>query len=252
MIADALRLSAGTLSAIPVPAPRRVDREVGGWAMLFAPVAVIPLAVLAAAIGWAVTQWASPLAAAVVTVGLLALGTRAMHWDGLCDTADALTASYDPDRSLEVLKSGTSGPAGVVTAILVAATQVLGVAVLLAHGWRGAVVVGVVVCVSRLSVPATAARGVRPAREAGLGSTFAETTSPGVVAALVLAGTAGLAGAVTLIDLPLWRAVIAVAAMALVVAVVVVRCIRRMTGVTGDTFGSGIELAFATLVLALS
>lgn len=252
MIGDGLRLSAGTLTAIPVPAPRRVDRTIAGLAMLAAPVAVLPLAAIAALIGWLVSSWSSPAMGAVIVVAVLALGTRAMHWDGLADTADALTASYDPDRSLEVLKSGTSGPAGVVTAVLVIGVQVLGAAVLLTHEWRGAVTLGVVVCVSRLSVPTTATRGFGPARDSGLGAVFCETTPPFAVAALWLAGAAVLAASMALIDLAWWRSLIALAIMLSIVLVIVLRCIRRMTGVTGDTFGAGIELSFAALLFALT
>lgn len=252
MIGDALRLSVGTLSAVPVPPPRRVDRRIAGLAMLFAPAAVVPLAVLAAGIGWVTALWSSPVVAAILAIGVLALGTRAMHWDGLADTADALTASYDADRSLEVLKSGVSGPAGVITIVLVGAAQIAGATALFAHGWRGTVALGVVVCASRLVVPLTAARGIRPARDAGLGATFAESTAPWVVVASWVIGLAALAGAVVLAGGDWWRGVVAGAAALAVVGVVLVRSIRRMTGVTGDTFGAAIELSFAVLLISLT
>ena len=43
MNADGLRLSVGTLTAIPVAAPSRIDRDVARSAMILAPLAVLPI-----------------------------------------------------------------------------------------------------------------------------------------------------------------------------------------------------------------
>jgi adenosylcobinamide-GDP ribazoletransferase len=45
---------------------------------------------------------------------------------------------------------------------------------------------------------------------------------------------------------------VAVGLAALVVVLLVVRAVRRFGGVTGDVFGAAIELALATLLLALA
>src|SRR3546814_19382669 len=49
-----------------------------------------------------------PLAVGLLTVGALAAGSRALHWDGLSATVDGLAASYDMERSIAVIRSGTS------------------------------------------------------------------------------------------------------------------------------------------------
>ena len=110
---DAWRLAAGTLTAIPVGAPRRVDRRTAALAMVLAPLAVLPLAAVVGLVVWAGHRSeVSALGVGVTAVAFLALGSRALHLDGLADTADGLTASYDRERSLAVMRSGAAGPAG--------------------------------------------------------------------------------------------------------------------------------------------
>src|SRR5690606_4995805 len=124
-------------------------------AVLLAPLAVLPLgaAVLAVGVLGRITG-PSLLVLAFLAVGVLALGTRVFHWDGLSDTADGLTASYDPERSLQVMKSGTSGPAGVLATVVVAGLQVAGFAALLGSP-EGTILAGVLVCLSRLALTLT-------------------------------------------------------------------------------------------------
>jgi len=57
MLGDAARLAVGTLTAVRVRAPRRVDARVAGTAMLLAPLAVLPLAAAAAGVVAAGQDW---------------------------------------------------------------------------------------------------------------------------------------------------------------------------------------------------
>jgi len=245
MILDAWRLSAGTLTALPWGAPRVVGPAVGRWAMLLGPLAVLPLAALVAGTGLAGGELGlPPLAVGLLAVGVLALGTRVLHWDGLSDVADGLTASYDRERSLAVMKSGTSGPAGVVAVVLVAGLQVAGLTPLLAD-WQGCLTAGVAVCVSRCALATVCARRVPSARPDGLGATVAGTV-PVAVAVLwwLLAATAlGVVAG--------WRGPVAVAVAAVVVVVLVMRTTARFGGMTGDVLGAAVELSFAALVVTL-
>lgn len=59
------------------------------------------------------------LVMALLAVGAAVLGNRAFHLDGLSDTVDGYAASFDAQRSLAVMKTGTSGPAGVAATVLV-------------------------------------------------------------------------------------------------------------------------------------
>ena len=74
LLRDASLLAAGTLTAVRVPPPSRVDRSVAGVAMVLAPPAVLPLAA-AAALVVLVAGWIDlpPLATAYVVLLVLAL-----------------------------------------------------------------------------------------------------------------------------------------------------------------------------------
>lgn len=249
---DAWRLSVGTLTAIRVAAPTHVDRRTAGRAMLLAPLAVAPLGLLVAVIGWGGTQAGlPPLVVGFLAIGSLAAGSRALHWDGLADVADGLSASYDADRSLAVMKSGTSGPAGVVAVVVVLGTQVSATGSLLA-GTRGAVLVGFLVCVSRVALTITCLAGVPAARRDGLGQPHAGAVArPAAATGWVLA-TVLTAGVVAWAGLDWWRGAVAVALAGLAVLALVRRTTRRFGGVTGDVFGAAIELSLATLLVAVS
>ncbi len=246
---DAWLLATGTLTAVRVPAPGRVDRSVAGLAMVLAPLAVLPLAVAASLVVLAGDRIdLPPLATAYVVVLALALGTRAFHWDGLADTADGLTASYSPERSLEVMRTGPVGPAGVVAVVLVAGLQAAGLSAVLRHehAWWA---VGLLVCASRACLALACVRGVPPARAEGLGAThIGAVPIVGAVAALVAAAVAaGLAG---LALGSLWPTLVGLVVMVGAVVALLLRCVRRLGGITGDVLGATVEISFAVLVLA--
>jgi adenosylcobinamide-GDP ribazoletransferase len=247
---SAFRLAVGTLTAVPVPPPTTVDRSTSRAAMLLAPLAVVPLAAAVLVMGETGRRLDLPLlATALLAVGALAAGTRALHWDGLSDVADGLTASYEKERSLSVMKSGTSGPAGVVATVLVLGLQVAALAPLLGTA-RGTVLAGACVCASRCALTITCARGVPPARTDGLGVGYTGTVPVAAALASWVVATAVLAALATWAGVGTARMVVGCALAVLVVGALVRRAVRRFGGVTGDVFGAAIELSFATLLLA--
>ncbi|MFT3873003.1 MAG: adenosylcobinamide-GDP ribazoletransferase [Nocardioides sp.] len=249
---DSWRLAVGTLTALPVRPPAAVDRAVARGAILLAPLAILPVAALAVGVGLGVRGWtSSPLLAAVLMVGVLAWGTRALHWDGLSDVADGLAASYDRERSLTVMRSGSSGPAGTVTVLIVAGIQIAALAAL-CDTWRGAALGAVGVCVARGALTVCCARGVPGARQDGLAVTFVETVPRIWVAAVWLVGAAVLSGAAGWSGVPWWHGAVA-AALGLTAGAVVVRvAVRRLGGVTGDVFGAAVELSAAAILVGLA
>jgi adenosylcobinamide-GDP ribazoletransferase len=230
-VSDGWRLATGTLTALPVRAPTHVDRSTARRAMLLAPLAALPLGLLVAAVVWLGGLVPVPdLAVAAVAVGLLAAGSRALHWDGLSDVADGLTASYDRERSLAVMKTGTSGPAGTVAVMVVLVTQVAALAAYVGT-WAGALAAGLLVCLSRCALWIVCCTRVPPAREDGLGLLYTRTVPVpvAVCGGLLLSIVGGL-----------------------VVLLLVRRTTHRFGGVTGDVMGAAIELALASTLLAWS
>jgi adenosylcobinamide-GDP ribazoletransferase len=252
---DAWRLAVGTLTSVPVRPPRLVDRRRAGLAMVLAPLAALPLGLAALAIVAGGDALGLPtLVVALLAVGAVALGNRGLHLDGLSDVADGLAASYERERSLAVMKTGTSGPAGTVAVVLVLGLQVAGLTGDLAEaaGWRAGLLAGLVVCASRVALPLCCARGLRPARPDGLGRTYTQTVPPVVVAVVGVLAAAALAPAAAAAGLDWWRGPLALAVALLAVAVLLARTVRRFGGVTGDVFGACVETALAALLVSLS
>jgi adenosylcobinamide-GDP ribazoletransferase len=245
-----LRLSIGMLTALRVPAVMKVTPPTATGALLLAPVAVLPLGLLVGVVLWLGGRLDLPaLAVALVALGLLAAGSRALHLDGLSDVADGLTSSYDRERSLAVMKSGTAGPAGVAALVLVLGAQAAALVAFVPwqdDGLRQPVVAGLVVCASRAALWITCCTLVPAAREDGLGVTFTRR----VPAPVAVIGWAGLAALAALVD-PV-RGLVTVGVAALVVVALTAHAVRRFGGVTGDVFGAGIELSLAVLLIGLA
>jgi len=252
MTADGLRLALGTFTAIPVPAPRRITRATARAAMILASFATLPIGAAAALVAW-LGGWAGvpDLVTAAVLVGVVALGSRGLHLDGLADTADGLAASYDRAKALEIMRRGNTGPNGAVALVIVIIIQIAAAAAVLGRPW-GAVALGGLVCLSRVSLMITCAAGTTAARPDGLGAAVAgvvprATTGIGV---MVAAGLACLLMAIT--GSPWWLGIIAVVVSGATAVLLVLRCSRRFGGITGDVLGAGIELSLAALLIVAS
>jgi adenosylcobinamide-GDP ribazoletransferase len=271
----------GTLTALPVPAPTSVDRRTAGTAMLLAPlgglVLAVPLVLLA-------SLDAAPLLVAALVVAGLALLTRALHLDGLADTADGLGSGRRGAEALAVMRQSDIGPFGVVTLLLALVVQVVALASLQAVGLGPATVLAALV-VSRGVLPLLCTSWFPPARADGLGSAVAGTVPRGAaVASLLVAALVAVLAALALVELApgapgqlvvpddtavivvpgrwfadaadpsvVTGAVLLAAAAAVVIALLLARrCVRRFGGVTGDVYGACVELGFTTLLVVLA
>jgi adenosylcobinamide-GDP ribazoletransferase len=150
-VRDAVRLAFGTLTILPVQAPRTVDRRTAGRAMVLAPVVGLVLAAAAVA-AQSVLDGSPPLLTAVLLIGLLAVLTRGIHLDGLADTADGIGSGGRSQEALAVMRRSDIGPFGVLTLVLVLLLQVAALAELLSRH-TGAVQLTVALVVSRLVLP---------------------------------------------------------------------------------------------------
>lgn len=242
---DALAMAVGTLTAWPVAPPTRVDARVAGRAMLLAPLTQLPLlvlAALAAALWLALGGPESVLAVLLLTAA--ALSTRAMHLDGLADTADGLSASYDRARALAVMKSSDVGPSGVCALVLGLGVQGTALAALAGAGELG--LAAVALLTSRQVLAGACHRAVPPLSGSGLGRTVAGTVSTRQAvgsAALLLLVSVPLAGA-------WWAGPLVVLAGWGAAAVTVRHAVHRLGGINGDVLGAAIEIGLAGALAA--
>jgi len=183
-------------------------------------------------------------------VGGLALGNRALHLDGLADTADGFGSGWTAERSLMVMRRGDVGPMGVVTLIMVLGLQAVAIGELI-QGVPGALLVGAAICCSRAALCLTCIRGVPAARSDGLGVAVAGSVPLTAAAGCWLAVLLIMSGAAWLSGHSPVSGVLATVAAAAAVGVLVYRCVRRLGGVTGDVMGAAIEIAFTVMIILM-
>ena len=175
---DALRLSVGTLTVVPSGAIAEIDRRTAARAMIIAPLAVLPLAAAVAAVGW--LGWLPGLPALAVglfMVGGLALGSRALHLDGLADTVDGFGSGWTAERSLMVMRRGDVGPMGAVALIVYRLAGSLDRRA--CSGLSGALLVGAAICCSRAALTLTCYGACLPLAMTALGRCCEFGTPPG-------------------------------------------------------------------------
>ena len=242
---DGLKLAFGTLTAIAVPAPSQIDRRVAGRAMTLAPLTQLPWVAVLLLWGWTVRQLPlPPLLAAATTLVALTLATRGMHLDGLADTSDGLSASYDRLKALDVMHRGNIGPSGVAAVVLVLLVDAGALAFLLTTA-SGVVLVCLSLIASRQLLAWACSSRVPSARHDGLGATVAGTVPPLMVAAgfILLLGVSAVATGWS--GPSWWTGPVATCSAALGGVAVIRRATGRFGGITGDVLGAVIEVSFA-------
>ena len=243
---DALRLAIGTLTRLPVPAPRQVNRRTAGQAMCLAPLVGLVLAAICG-LPLLITRDRHVIALliAIVSFALLAWATRALHLDGLADTADALGSGKPAATALEIARKSDIGPFGVITLIFTLLLQIAAVASLPdAHDAYFAFVIAIVT--SRVALTWACTRMWPAARPDGLGAVVAATVPLLVAIAWTIIVIAvawilvGIAGSVSVV----------LGVLAGIVLLVIAR--RRLGGITGDVLGATIEVTTAATLVVLS
>lgn len=241
-----LALAVTFLTAVPLPDSGAVAPADLWASMAFYPLVGLLMGLAAwgayAALLYAVT----PLVAAALVIVGIELASRALHLDGLMDTADGYLSGAPRERALEIMKDSRVGAMGVFAAIAVMVVKVSALASLARPGAALGLVIGL--SAARL-LPALDVRFFAYARREGTGAAFAgagTTNGPVVVAAACAVAVAlavgalssgGVRGTFLALDLA-----VAVVAVTLCVQALVG---RRLGGLTGDVYGLGIELAEA-------
>lgn len=251
LVLDGWRLALGTLTILPVRPPGRVDRGTARTAALLAPVAFAPVGLSVGVVGWASSVVLPDAVVALLVVGLIAWLTRAIHLDGLADTADGLGSGRPPARALEIMRRGDVGPMGVVVLIVVLGLQVTAGTALLGRPW-GWLAFALGLCAGRGALVVAARRGVPAARPDGLGAVFASSV-PVAAAAGVWLGLAGaLAASAWLTGAAWWLGVLAAVVGVGVAAYLVRAATRRLGGITGDVLGAAVELTATGVLVVLA
>ncbi|MFC4561567.1 adenosylcobinamide-GDP ribazoletransferase [Nocardiopsis mangrovi] len=253
-VADGARLALGTLTVIPVRV-ERVDRTTAGWAMSLAPAAGLLLGAVAGAVLLLTGLTAmSPLLAAALAVGALALLTRGLHLDGLADLADGLGSARPAGEALDIMKRSDIGPFGVVTLVLVVLIQVVALGDIAATSPAAAIGAIVVAAMSgRLAITWSCTPKTPSAREEGLGALVAGT----VPQRAAIATTVVVTLLATLVGLPhgitfALSCAVALGAAQLTAAALRWHAARRLGGITGDVLGALSETATTTALVALA
>lgn len=242
---DWMRLGIGTLTRLPVPAPRHVDRGVARWAISAAPIIGVALALVCGVPLLLPTGGPAGFVAAVLVITLLAWATRALHLDGLADTADALGSGRPGPQALEIARKSDIGPFGVVSLVFVLLLQAGSLAACASRG-QGYAALLVAVVTSRVALSWACGRGVPAARPDGLGAAVAGTVPRIVCAAWAIIAAAA---AYAVLGAPGASSVI----MALIFAVVVIIVARRrLGGVTGDVLGAVVEVSTTCALVAIA
>jgi cobalamin 5'-phosphate synthase/cobalamin synthase len=241
-----LTLAVTFLTAARLPDPGAEVAPTELWASM----GLYPLVGLAMGlVGWgayALLLYAvTPLVAAALVIVGLELSSRALHLDGLMDTADGYLSGAPRERALEIMKDSRVGAMGVFAAIAVMIVKVSALASLARPGAALGLLIGLS---AARALPALDVRLFAYARREGTGAAFAGagTTDGPVVTALVFATVAAIAVGVLAhggVGAPLGL-LLAGAAVALALGVQVLVG-RRLGGLTGDVYGLGIELVEA-------
>lgn len=236
---DGLLLGIGTLTRLPVPPPRSVDRRSAGMAMSLAPLIALALGAVCALPLLLPVEGNVRLLAAALAITALAWCTRALHLDGLADTVDALGSGRPADQALEIARRSDIGPFGVVALVLALLIDVIACSALSYL----AAVLALVISRTALSWGCAIVRAARPD---GLGAVVARTVPTWAALAWSIVVIAacwlilGIEGAIAAL------AGLAAGGLMLMIAR------RRLGGITGDVLGAVIELAFAAALIAMA
>jgi adenosylcobinamide-GDP ribazoletransferase len=197
---------------------------------------------LVAAGAYATARLALPaVVAGALTVGVTTFLTRALHEDGLADTADALGGGWNREERLAILKDPVHGTYGVLALILSVVLRVTAIGAL--GAWAA---LGVLPAAHALSRAASVALlgWVGPATIDGLGATYSSSVTRSRARALY-----GIGSAIGLVSLGVWGLPAAILA-GLAAAMTAWLGVRMLGGITGDVLGAA-QQAGEILVLLL-
>lgn len=242
---QSLGVAVGTLTALPVSAAWPQDGRTD--APGYYPVVGILLGGVGALSAYLLVEAGAlrvgSLAVAAAVVGVWAVATRLLHWDGLADVADAYLAPERADR-LSIMRDSSIGAFGAFAVAFVLLLQVASLAGLVERGvWLA---IAVVPAFARLSATFGAWFG-RPARPDGLGASVVGRPRIGAVIPALVACAVCTVGLVAQ-DVGFGSLIAGVGV--LLAAGVPHLLARRFGGVTGDVLGASVLVTETVLLFA--
>lgn len=236
-------IALGLLTRIPVPELfhfKESDNEkLFGWSVLFYPLIGLIIGAFLVFISWCLS-FLTPPGQGLIEAGIILtawiLITGAIHLDGLADSADAWLGGYgDQQRTLEIMKDSYSGPAAVVSLVLV---LLLKFSVLTVVGWQVLLLTPVLARTAVMILLATTPY----VRVGGMGDTAVKHL-PKAAVWLVILLVLGLS-VYLLKDKSWWLFIL------LPVGYLLRRLmIKRINGTTGDTAGAMLEVMEVSAML---
>ncbi len=184
----------------------------------------------------------SPMLRSALTLTFLIAVSKALHMDGLADTADGFLSSRPKERILEIMRDSRTGAMGVVAVVVLIVTKLAAMTALPAEARLGAIAFAPVAGRTALLFQMGMLRYARPE---GLAAVFANKRGPLLfLFALVFAAGTGywLLGNVGLF---------AAAATLLATGLLSVAAHQKIGGFTGDTLGAGAEIVELVAFLAV-
>ncbi len=239
---------------VPVRVEHKVSAGQAVGAVLWLPVIGAALGGVSGLPAVAVRHWEPHASAvgAVISVALLVVLTRALHVDGLADTADGLGSRAPAERALQIMRQSDIGPFGVVTIVLILGADIASLAVLPGNDWAPCAALALAGATGRLAVVHAALWPLRPARPDGFGALVAGSVSaPAATAVSILALGAGFGLAEWSGANPVWWPATQIVALA-TAWLLRVHTTRRFGGTTGDVFGALIEIGTAITLVGLA
>lgn len=231
-------------TVLPLPDSWCGDLRALGGSVRFFPIVGLAVGAALAVSDWAfVALFHSPQVAAALDIALLAALTKALHIDGLCDTADGFLSSRPKAKMLEIMRDSRVGAMGVT--VLVAVLLIKWTVLSSLSGETRFYALLLMPAAGRCALVFLLQALPYAREEGGLASVFKNGNNRFclVWSAIFLfalsfasSGSAGL-----------------VAASAVCAATVVFGfvCVRKIGGFTGDTLGASVEIAELVTVCAL-
>ena len=187
-----------------------------------------------------------------LVVGVWAVLSGFLHWDGLADTADGFAVRGSPARRLAAMADPRVGAVGVAAVVMLALVQVSALAAL---AEKGALWAALLAPVLGRAAAAVAVWTLPPARDEGLaasvsGRPFASEIAWAAVTVVAVCAWAIVAAASSGDSRSLWAALAATGAGVVAVIVVSRALSRPLGGTTGDVLGASVLLVEATVLAA--